>query len=60
MEPFNSRLHETIMRRWTAMDEDERRATIAFLSGERPASVVRAMDYAQRLAEEVDETLSQV
>lgn len=59
MEPFNARLHETIMKRWTGMDDDERRATIAWLSGQSPASVVRAMDYAARLAEEVDETLSQ-
>lgn len=59
MEPFNSRLHETIMKRWTGMDDDERRCVVAFLAGEKPASVVRAMDYAQRLAREVEETLSQ-
>jgi len=59
MEPFNARLHETIMQRWTNMDDDERRATVAFLAGEKPASVVRAMNYAQRLAEDVEETLLQ-
>jgi hypothetical protein len=59
VEPFNARLHDTIMARWSAMDEDERRATLAFLAGERPAGVVRAMDWAQRLAREVDETLAQ-
>lgn len=57
MEPFNTVLHETIMRRWTSMDDDEKRATIGWLAGERPTSVVRAMDYAARLAEEVEETL---
>ena len=59
MEPFNARLHTTIMARWTRMDDDERRATVAFLAGERPASVVRARDYAARLAREVEETLSE-
>jgi predicted Fe-S protein YdhL (DUF1289 family) len=59
MEPFNARLHDTIMERWTRMDDDEKRATLAFIAGERPASVVRAMDYVARLAREVDETLSQ-
>lgn len=59
MEPFNATLHATIMKRWSGMDEDEQRATIAFLAGEKPASVVRAMNYAARLADEVDETLLQ-
>lgn len=57
MEPFNTRLHETIMARWTSLDEDEKRAALGFLAGARPALVVQAMDYAERLAEEVDETL---
>lgn len=59
MEPFNARLHTTLMERWDGMDDDQRRATVAFLAGERPASVVRAMDYAARLADEVEETLAQ-
>lgn len=57
MEPFNQVLHEAIMRRWDSFEEHEQRATIAFLAGARPATVVRAMDYAARLAEEVEETL---
>lgn len=57
MEPFNARLHEVIMERWDAMDDDERRATATFLACDRPATVVRAMNQAQRLAEEVEETL---
>jgi len=57
MEPFNARLHTVVMDRWDRMDEDERRATITFLTCDRPATVVRAMNQAQRLAEEVEETL---
>lgn len=57
MEPFNSVLHDVVMRRWDGMDEDERRATMTLLTCDRPASVVRAMNQAQRLAEEVAETL---
>lgn len=57
MEPFNSVLHDVVMRRWDGMDEDERRATMTLLTCDRPASVVRAMNQAQRLAEEVEETL---
>jgi sortase (surface protein transpeptidase) len=57
MEPFNARLHTVVMNRWDGMDDDERRATITFLTCDRPATVVRAMNQAQRLAEEVEETL---
>lgn len=57
MEPFNTVLHEAIMSRWERLDDDEKRATVAFLAGARPSTVVRAMDYAVRLAEDVDETL---
>lgn len=56
MEPFNARLHDVVMSRWDGMDDDERRATITFLACDRPATVVRAMNQAQRLAEEVAET----
>lgn len=57
MEPFNARLHTVVMDRWDGMDDDERRATITFLTCDRPATVVRAMNQAQRLAEEVEESL---
>lgn len=57
MEPFNARLHTVLMERWDTMDDDERRATVTFLACDRPATVVRAMNQAQRLAEEVEETL---
>lgn len=57
MEPFNGRLHAVVMDRWDRMDEDEQRATISRLAMERPATAVRAMDHAQRLAREVEETL---
>lgn len=57
MEPFNVRLHDVVMARWDRMDDDERRATITWLTIERPATVVRGMDYSARLAEEVEETL---
>lgn len=57
MEPFNARLHTVVMDRWDGMDEDERRATITFLTCDRPSTVVRAMNQAQRLAEEVEESL---
>lgn len=57
MEPFNSRLQDVLMARWDRMDDDTKAVTIAWLSGDRPATVVRAMNYAERLADEVDETL---
>lgn len=57
MEPFNARLHEVLMDRWDGMGDDERRATMTLLACDRPATVVRAMNQAQRLAEEVEETL---
>lgn len=57
MEPFNARLHEVIMERWDTMDDDERRATMTLITCDRPSTVVRAMNQAQRLAEEVEETL---
>jgi predicted Fe-S protein YdhL (DUF1289 family) len=57
MEPLNPRLIETLRQRWKSMDDDERTATVMYLAGASPSRVVRAMNYAQRLAEEVDETL---
>jgi hypothetical protein len=59
MEPFNERLHETIMDRWHRLDRSEQVFVISYLAADRPTAVVRAMDNAQRLAREVEETLSQ-
>jgi hypothetical protein len=57
MEPFNARLQQVIEIRWAGLPRDEKDCVISWLATERPALVVRAMDYAQRLAAEVDETL---
>jgi hypothetical protein len=60
MEPVNGRLSEVIDLRLVRADRDELVAALAWIAGQKPALVVRAMNYAQRLADEVDETLLSV
>lgn len=57
MEPLNPNLANTLRKRWWDMSEDEQRAAVSWLIGFSPTAVVRAMNYAERLAEEVDETI---
>lgn len=54
MEPWNSVLQRVVMERWDQMGSEEQRVVVALLTADRPTHVVRAMDYVQRLAEEVE------
>lgn len=57
MEPWSSVLQRVVMERWDQMGSEEQRVVVALLTADRPTHVVRAMDYVQRLAEEVERDL---
>lgn len=56
MEPWNTVLQRVVMERWDQMGPEEQRVVVALLTADRPTHVVRAMDYVDRLAEEVEES----
>lgn len=57
MEPWSSILQRVVMERWDQMGSEEQRVVVALLTADRPTMVIRAMDYVQRLAQEVEEDL---
>lgn len=59
MEPFNTVLFSVVRERIDGLTDEQKRTALMWLSGYRITAVVRALNYAEGIEQEVEETLLQ-